>query len=65
MFMGVPDKHVFEDSMSERDCLNCNIFLPASAVGCSLDEKQQLPVLVWLYGGGMRTGGNAIPLYGK
>ncbi|KAG0290843.1 hypothetical protein BGZ96_005709 [Linnemannia gamsii] len=63
MFMGVPDKYVFEDSMSERDCLNCNIFMPASAVGCSSDEKQQLPVLVWLYGGGMRTGGNAIPLY--
>ncbi|KAF8928902.1 hypothetical protein BGZ47_001371 [Haplosporangium gracile] len=62
MFMGVPDMYVFKESMSERDCLNCNIFMPASAVRCS-DGKQHLPVLVWLYGGGMRTGSNAIPLY--
>lgn len=64
MFLGVPDKYVFDEDMSERDCLNCNIFMPASAVRC-LDEKQRLPVLVWLFGGGMRTGSNAIPLYGN
>lgn len=64
MFLGVPDKYVFDKDMSERECLNCNIFMPASAVGC-LDEKQRLPVLVWLFGGGMRTGSNAIPLYGN
>ncbi|KAG9070484.1 hypothetical protein KI688_008020 [Linnemannia hyalina] len=60
--LGVPDKYVFDKDMNERDCLNCNIFMPASAVGC-LDEKKRLPVLVWLFGGGMRTGSNAIPLY--
>ncbi|KAF9125300.1 Cocaine esterase [Mortierella sp. 14UC] len=60
MFMGVPDKYVFDESMSERDCLNCNVFMPASAVNSA---KEELPVLVWLYGGGMRTGGNAMPLY--
>jgi carboxylesterase type B len=62
VLMGVPDKYVFDESMNERDCLNCNVFMPASAVN-SAEEK--LPVLVWLYGGNMRTGGNAIPLYGK
>ncbi|KAG0069171.1 hypothetical protein BGZ90_000296 [Linnemannia elongata] len=62
MFLGLPDKYLFDEDMSERDCLNCNIFMPASAVGC-LDEKKRLPVLVWLFGGGMRTGSNAIPLY--
>ncbi|KAG0378242.1 hypothetical protein BGX24_004426 [Mortierella sp. AD032] len=60
MLAGVPDKYDFEESMSERDCLNCNVFMPASAVG---SDKEELPVLVWLYGGGMRTGGNAIPRY--
>ncbi|KAF9908119.1 hypothetical protein EC991_010247 [Linnemannia zychae] len=60
MFMGVPDKYVFDESMSEHDCLNCNVFMPASAVNST---EKELPVLVWLYGGGMRTGGNAIPLY--
>ncbi|OAQ29503.1 alpha/beta-hydrolase [Linnemannia elongata AG-77] len=45
--------------MNERDCLNCNIFMPASAVGSS----EELPVLVWIHGGGMRNGANSVPLY--
>ncbi|KAG9070486.1 Carboxylesterase 5A [Linnemannia hyalina] len=50
MFLGVPEKFVYDEDMSERDCLNCNIFMPASAVGSS----EELPVLVWIHGGGMQ-----------
>ncbi|KAF9085643.1 hypothetical protein BGX23_009490 [Mortierella sp. AD031] len=60
MFLGVPDKYNFEEAMSERDCLNCNIFMPASAV---VGSTEKLPVLVWVHGGGLRNGGNSIPLY--
>ncbi|KAG0283726.1 hypothetical protein BGZ96_011896, partial [Linnemannia gamsii] len=57
-----PEKFVFNEDMSERDCLNCNIFMPTSAVGNSNSEKE-LPVLVWIHGGGMRNGSNSVPLY--
>ncbi|KAF9908121.1 hypothetical protein EC991_010249 [Linnemannia zychae] len=63
VILGVPEKFDYVQDMDERDCLNCNIFMPASAVGSNSTEK--LPVLVWIYGGGLRNGGNAIPLYGK
>ncbi|KAF9929265.1 hypothetical protein FBU30_001747 [Linnemannia zychae] len=48
MFTGAPEEYIYEETMDERDCLNCNIFMPASAVG-STDKK--LPVLVWLHDG--------------
>lgn len=60
LFMGVPERFDYDEDMSERDCLNCNIFMPASAVGSS----KELPVLVWIHGGGMRNGANSVPLYG-
>lgn len=60
LFLGVPEKFVYDKDMNERDCLNCNIFMPASAVGSS----EELPVLVWIHGGGMRNGANSVPLYG-
>ncbi|KAK5827838.1 Alpha/Beta hydrolase protein [Linnemannia elongata] len=59
LFLGVPEKFVYDKDMNERDCLNCNIFMPASAVGSS----EELPVLVWIHGGGMRNGANSVPLY--
>ncbi|KAG0279188.1 hypothetical protein BGZ95_002042 [Linnemannia exigua] len=48
VFFGVPEKFDFQKEMSERDCLNCNIFMPASAIAGSNDEeekKEELPVL--------------------
>lgn len=60
LFLGVPEKIIYDEDMSERDCLNCNIFMPASAVGSS----EKLPVLAWIHGGGMRNGSNSVPLYG-
>jgi para-nitrobenzyl esterase len=45
-----------EPSMSE-DCLVLNVWTP------TLDTGAQLPVLVWLHGGGMNTGSASWPLY--
>ncbi|KAF9929267.1 hypothetical protein FBU30_001749 [Linnemannia zychae] len=59
LFTGVPDKYDYAKDMSERDCLNCNVFMPASAV----NSTEKLPVMVWIYGGGLRYGSNATPLY--
>ncbi len=47
--------------MNERDCLSLNILMPASA----LDSNEELPVLVWIYGGGFKIGSITAPLYGK
>jgi para-nitrobenzyl esterase len=47
----IPDEPISED------CLNLNIWTGAR----SADEKR--PVLVWIYGGGFSSGGNACPIY--
>jgi para-nitrobenzyl esterase len=41
-------------AMSE-DCLTVNVWRPAGA--------KRLPVLVWIYGGGLTTGSSALPVY--
>src|SRR5260221_1818952 len=41
------------DAQPSEDCLNLNIWLPASATA-----KSNLPVYVWYYGGGFVAGGN-------
>ncbi|KAG0202248.1 hypothetical protein BGX28_005185 [Mortierella sp. GBA30] len=56
---GLPEEMAYEEWMNERDCLNCNIYMPSSA----LNSEEELPVLVWIYGGGFRNGGIASPLY--
>jgi para-nitrobenzyl esterase len=45
----------------DEDCLNLNIWTP----GLSADGKlpQDLPVMVWIYGGGFATGSGATNLY--
>ncbi|KAG0378244.1 hypothetical protein BGX24_004428 [Mortierella sp. AD032] len=66
VFLGVPEKFDFQKEMNERDCLNCNIFMPSSAILGSDDQegrKEELPVLVWIHGGGLRNGSNSVPLY--
>jgi Carboxylesterase type B len=42
------------DAQPSEDCLNLNIWLPASATA-----KSKLPVFVWYYGGGFVAGGNS------
>ncbi|KAF9088316.1 hypothetical protein BGX23_007449 [Mortierella sp. AD031] len=64
MLLGDPETASFDDTMDERDCLHCNIFMPASALTSSSNqEEQRLPVMVYLYGGGFRAGNNASPIY--
>ncbi|KAG9070523.1 hypothetical protein KI688_008061 [Linnemannia hyalina] len=60
MLLGAPSTNDFENTMSERDCLNCNIFMPTSA---ALTSSELLPVMVWIYGGSFRAGTNSSPLY--
>jgi len=40
-----------------EDCLYLNLWVPARAAG------EKLPVLVWIYGGGIANGSGSIPLY--
>ncbi|KAF9542319.1 hypothetical protein EC957_002125 [Mortierella hygrophila] len=62
MLLGAPSTNDFEKTMSERDCLNCNIFMPTSAAA-TLTSSELLPVMVWIYGGSFRAGTNSSPLY--
>ena len=52
------------DSASVRwneDCLSLNITTPKQA--CDASDKKKRAVLVWIHGGGYRTGQGAIPWY--
>ena len=40
-----------------EDCLYLNVFVPANA------GAKKLPVFVYIYGGGFRQGGTAVPIY--
>lgn len=49
-----------EDSPAEpmsEDCLSLNIWTPAASA------SQRLPVMVWIYGGGLQNGSGSTPLY--
>ncbi|KAF9957140.1 hypothetical protein BGZ72_002125 [Mortierella alpina] len=59
MIFGIASKIVYERDMSERDCLSLNIYMPVSA----LDSDEELPVCVWIYGGGLKNGSITHPLY--
>ena len=41
-----------------EECLNLNIIRPAG-----LDSKAELPILLWMYGGGWRQGSSADPMW--
>ena len=46
---------VFRDSGPSEDCLNLNVWTPASSA------VQHLPVMVWIYGGGFQAGAASEP----
>ncbi|KAG0231465.1 hypothetical protein BGW42_000217 [Actinomortierella wolfii] len=50
----------YEENFDEKDCLNVNIYMPHESV---LGSNDSLPVMVWVYGGGYRTGGNRLATY--
>ena len=41
-----------------EDCLSLNVWMPADA-----KPNANLPVMLWIYGGGFQTGAAAIPMY--
>lgn len=41
-----------------EDCLNLNVIRPSGT-----EARHKLPVLLWIYGGGFRQGGNADPMW--
>jgi para-nitrobenzyl esterase len=49
---GYPDM-VFHDPGPSEDCLTLNVWAPAGA------KPASLPVMVWIYGGGFRSGGTS------
>jgi hypothetical protein len=62
----------YEDLYDEANCLNLNIFMPTQGLaGTSSGSEdltintKNLPVLVWVYGGAFRRGGNGVCLFGK
>ncbi|KAG0235963.1 hypothetical protein BGW42_004418 [Actinomortierella wolfii] len=50
----------YEEVFDEKNCLNINIFVPHES---ALESNDPLPVMVWIYGGSFRMGGNLSPLY--
>jgi para-nitrobenzyl esterase len=53
---GMYPSHAPSGPVSE-DCLYLNLWIPPHAQG------QKLPVMVWIYGGGLANGSGSIPLY--
>lgn len=49
------DDMIFRDAGPSEDCLTLNIWTPAK------DRNANLPVMVWVYGGGFQAGGTSEP----
>ena len=47
-------------TVQSEDCLNVNVFTPASALGRPPD-RPPVPVLLWFHGGAFVAGSNAGP----
>ncbi|KAF9922985.1 hypothetical protein FBU30_006888 [Linnemannia zychae] len=58
--LGTNPKYQFGVDQSEHDCLNMNICVPLSALK---EGATPIPVLTWIYGGSLRNGNNAVPVY--
>lgn len=54
------------DTVDEFNCLNLNIWAPATARGSpdGVIMKKRLPVLVWVHGGSYMVGAGGVDLYG-
>jgi para-nitrobenzyl esterase len=50
------------EPMSE-DCLYLNVWVPSHAADAKLSTTGKLPVMVWIYGGGLENGSASTPLY--
>lgn len=58
---------IAREAMSE-DCLTLNVFRPVGAPGMThrnsgANRSKLLPVMVWIHGGGLRTGAASLPMY--
>lgn len=60
--LGNNPNYQFGVDHSEQDCLNINIFVPLSSLK---EGAKPIPVLTWIYGGSLRNGNNAVPVYGN
>ncbi|KAI8940077.1 hypothetical protein NX059_003796 [Plenodomus lindquistii] len=50
-----------EEKMNEFECLNLNVVVPTEHLNS--DPIRQLPVFVWVHGGGLSMGSNSWPQY--
>ena len=50
--------HYFGEEASSEDCLYLNVWAPPAA-----DRRQKLPVIVWIYGGGLSIGSASMANY--
>ncbi|KAI9232003.1 MAG: Alpha/Beta hydrolase protein [Podila humilis] len=48
----------YDDHYNEANCLNLNIYMPNQ-----VPTDAKLPVMVFIFGGGLKSGGNGVPLY--
>lgn len=55
--IGVPNLPPVPDSTQSEDCLFLDIYVPSSAFG---PNNPQLPVVVWIYGGGYLSGSKSV-----
>ncbi|USP77107.1 uncharacterized protein yc1106_04381 [Curvularia clavata] len=51
------------EKMDEFECLQLNVTVPRSVVGAGTTTGRQLPVFVWVHGGGLSMGSNNWPQY--
>ncbi|KAF9906355.1 hypothetical protein EC991_000758 [Linnemannia zychae] len=58
--LGTNPNYQFGVEHSELDGLNMNIFVPLSALE---QGAEPVPVLTWIFGGSLRSGNNAVPVY--
>lgn len=56
-FMMYTEEYLIPDTPISEDCLYLNVWTHAES------SDAELPVLVWMYGGGFATGGSACPIY--
>ncbi|KAF9087377.1 hypothetical protein BGX23_008164 [Mortierella sp. AD031] len=58
--IGTNPNYQFGVEHSEKDGLNTNIYVPLSALK---EGAKPIPVVTWIYGGSLRGGSNAVPVY--